>query len=166
MGAVEEPCAFTRAIGGRTVARSEAKTVEGYLRELPDDRREVVAKVRDVILANLPPGYQETMNWGMIAYEVPLERYPETYNGQPLIYMALAAQKNHFAVYASGVYMDPQGEAWVQTAFERAGKKLDMGKSCIRFRKLENIPLEVIGEVAAKQPLEDFIAQYEASRKR
>jgi len=146
------------------VASSKASTVREYLRELPEDRRAVVSRVRDVILANLPEGYQENMNWGMIAYEVPLSRYPDTYNKQPLMYMALAAQKNHFAVYSSGIYMDPLGETWLKSEFEGAGKKLDMGKSCIRFRKLENLPLEVIGRVAAAQSVEAFIEIYEHAR--
>ncbi|MFC1660469.1 DUF1801 domain-containing protein [Gemmatimonadota bacterium] len=148
------------------MARSEAKTVEEYLRELPADRREVVSGVREVILANLPEGYQETMNWGMISYEIPLDRYPDTYNRQPLMYVAVAAQKNHYAVYSTGVYMDPRGEAWLKSAFERAGKMLDMGKSCIRFKRLEDLPLEVIGEIASQWPVDDFIAEYEAGRKR
>lgn len=146
------------------MARSEAKTVEEYLNELPADRREVVSQVREVILANLPEGYEESMNWGMIAYEVPLDRYPDTYNKQPLGYLALAAQKNHYAVYAHGIYMDPNGEAWIKGRFEESGKRLDMGKSCIRFRKLEAIPLEVIGEVAAMLSVDDFIAQYETCK--
>jgi hypothetical protein len=148
------------------MARSEAKTPDEYLAELPEPRREVVSRIRDVILENLPEGFEETMNWGMIAYEVPLERYPDTYNGKPLLYMALAAQKNHFAVYTSGVYMNPEGEAWVKGEFEAAGKKLDMGKSCIRFKKLEDLPLEVIGKIAANHSVDDFIAGSEAARKR
>ncbi|MCJ7628739.1 MAG: DUF1801 domain-containing protein [Longimicrobiales bacterium] len=122
--------------------------------------------MRDVIVKNLPKGYQETMNWGMIAYEIPLERYPDTYNKKPLMYMALAAQKNHFSVYSSGVYMDPAGESWLASEFEKAGMKLDMGKSCIRFRKLENIPLEAIAKVAAAQSVEEFIQIYEKARKK
>ncbi len=148
------------------MASSQAKTVEEYLEELPEDRRAVVSEVRDVIVKNLPTGYQETMNWGMIAYEIPLERYPDTYNKKPLMYMALAAQKNHYAVYSSGVYMDPAGESWLASEFEKAGKKLDMGKSCIRFRNLEKIPLEVIAKVAAAQSVEEFIETYEKARKK
>jgi len=148
------------------VASSKASTVEEYLQELPEDRAAVVSEVRDVILKSLPRGYEETMNWGMIAYEIPLERYPDTYNKQPLMYMALAAQKNHYAVYSSGVYMDPLGESWLASEFEKAGKKLDMGKSCIRFRELESLPLEVIGKVAASQSVEEFIEAYEEARKR
>ena len=147
------------------MASSKASTVEEYLQELPEDRAAVVSEVRDVILKSLPRGYEETMNWGMIAYEIPLERYPDTYNKQPLMYMALAAQKNHYAVYSSGVYMDPLGESWLRSEFDKAGKKLDMGKSCIRFRRLENLPLEVIGKVAAAQSVNEFIGAYEKARK-
>ena len=143
------------------MASSEAKTVEQYLKELPPEKSEVISRVRDVILENLPEGYQETMNWGMISYEIPLERYPDTYNKKPLGYMALAAQKNHFAVYTFGVYMNPDGEEWVKKEFEKAGKKLDMGNSCIRFRKLENLPLEVIGKIAAGQGVDEFLEAYE-----
>ena len=148
------------------MASSRARTVSEYLRELPEDRREVVSQVRDVILKNLSQGYKETMNWGMISFEVPLDRYPDTYNKQPLLYMALAAQKNHYAVYSFGVYMNPLGESWLESEFEKAGKKLDMGKSCIRFRRLENVPLDVIGKVAAAQSVNEFIRLYEESRKR
>ena len=148
------------------MASSKASTVEEYLQELPEDRRDVVSQVRDVIRKDLPKGYEETMNWGMIAYEVPLDRYPDTYNSKPLMYMALAAQKNHFAVYSSGVWMDPSGESWLKSEFEKAGKKLDMGKSCIRFRTLERVPLEVIGKVAGALGVDEFIQIYEESRKR
>lgn len=148
------------------MASSKAKTVEAYLKELPEDRSQVISEVREVILKNLPDGFQETMSWGMISYEVPLERYPETYNKQPLMYMALAAQKNHYAVYSSGVHMDPLGDSWIREEFEKAGKKLDMGKSCIRFRKLENVPLEVIGKVAAAQSVQKFIEVYETAREK
>jgi len=143
------------------VAQSDAHTVEEYLGGLPPEKRDVVARVRSVILEHLPPGYRETMNWGMIAYEVPLERYPDTYNKKPLLYMALAAQKHHFAVYTTGIYTDPEGESWVRSEFEKAGKKLDMGKSCIRFRKLENLPLGVIGKIAGGQTVEEFLEAYE-----
>ena len=148
------------------MASSKASTVEEYLQEFPEDRAVVVSEVRDVILKNLPKGYEETMNWGMIAYEIPLERYPDTYNKQPLMYMALAAQKNHYAVYSSGVYMAPLGESWLRSEFDKAGKKLDMGKSCIRFRRLENLPLEVIGKVAAAQSVDEFIGAYEKAQKK
>ena len=86
--------------------QSNAATVDQYLAELPEDRREVIQKVRQVIRQNLPKGYEEVMNWGMITYQVPLEVYPDTYNKQPLMYAALASQKNHMAVYLSAIYLD------------------------------------------------------------
>jgi uncharacterized protein YdhG (YjbR/CyaY superfamily) len=145
---------------------SEAATVEEYLAELPPERREVIAEVREKILENLPPGYAETMNWGMISYEIPLEDYPNTYNGQPLNYVALAAQKNHYAVYMNGVYQDSKQEEILREGFEKIGVKPDMGKSCVRFRKLENIPLDVIGELVASTSPENLIMLYKESRKK
>ena len=126
----------------------------------------MVSTIRQLILDHLPEGYQESMNWGMISYEIPPEVYPDTYNGQPLSYVGLAAQKQHYAVYLMGVYQNPEQEARLKEAFEQAGKKLDMGKPCLRFRKLEEVPLDVIGEVVASTPPEQFIAQYEKARKR
>jgi hypothetical protein len=147
------------------MAKSNAKTVEDYLKELPEDRRAVVSKVRDVILRNLPKGYRESLNWGMICYEVPPERYPKTYNNQPLGYVALAAQKNYFALYLMCAYQNSEQERQLKEGFKQAGKKLDMGKSCLRFRRLEDLPLDVIGETIASTPLDEFIKSYEASRR-
>ena len=148
------------------MARSNATTVQEYLDELPDDRRAVVAAIRELILRHLPAGYRESMNWGMISYEVPLERYPNTYNGQPLGYIALAAQKNYYALYLMGVYQDAGQESWLKEQFKQAGKKFDMGKSCLRFRRLEDLPLEAIGQVVASISPEEYIARYEANRQR
>ena len=147
------------------MVQSTASTVEAYLAELPADRRQVVQQVREVVLAHLPKGYVEAMNWGMISYEIPLELYPDTYNGRPLAYAALAAQKNHYSIYLMNIYGDPEAEARLREAFVETGKKLDMGKSCVRFRKLENMPLGVIGEIIASTPPQAYIARYEASRK-
>jgi len=144
--------------------KSSAMTVEDYLAELPEDRRAVVAAVREVIVENLPKGYRESMNWGMISYEVPLERYPTTYNGQPLAYAALAAQKNFFALYLMCVYGDAAREKWLADEFKKAGKKLGMGKSCLRFKKLEDLPLAAIGRLIAGVPVDEFIKRYEAAR--
>lgn len=146
------------------MAKSSATTVDEYLDELPADRREVVAGVRDVVVRNLPDGYRESIGFGMIGYVVPLERYPDTYNKQPLAYAALAAQKNHYALYLTMPNMDPEEAEWLRREFERAGKKLDMGKSCVRFRKLDDLPLDVIGRAIAGTPPDAFIARYEASR--
>ena len=141
--------------------RSNASTVEEYLSELPDDRREAIETVRDVILANLPDGYVESMNWGMIAYEVPLERYPDTYNKQPLSFAALASQKNHMAVYLTGIYISDEAREAFETAYRATGKRYDVGKSCVRFRKLEDLPLDLIGETIAELPVDRLIARVE-----
>ena len=148
------------------MVQSKATTVEQYMEELPPERREVVSAVRKTILDNLPEGYSESMNWGMISYEIPLEDYPDTYNGQPLGYLALAAQKNYYSLYMMGVYGFPEQEAKLQEGFEAAGKRLDMGKSCVRFRKLEDVSLDVLGDLIASTPPEAMIARYEEGRKK
>jgi hypothetical protein len=104
------------------------------------------------------------MAWGMITYSLPLARYPETYNGQPLLFAALAAQKNYYALYLMCAYMGAERERALRRAFRDAGKRLDMGKSCVRFRSLEDLPLEGIGRLIASCPPEAFIAAYEAGR--
>ena len=146
------------------MATSKAATVEQYLAELPPARRDVVSTVRDLVRRNLPKGYAETMNWGMISYELPLSRYPKTYNGQPLSYAALAAQKNHYALYLMHAYPGSEQGKQLADAFRRAGKKLDMGKSCLRFKALDDLPLEDVGRVIASTPPEKLIALYEAAR--
>ena len=145
---------------------SKAATVEQYLEELPPDRREVVSRVREVILQNLPQGYAETMSWGMISYQIPLEDCPDTYNGQPLGYLGLAAQKHKNSLYMLGVYRDAEQETKLKDAFKKAGMKMDMGKSCVRFRKLEDIPLDVIGELVASTSPKELIALYDESKKK
>jgi hypothetical protein len=144
----------------------KAATPAAYLAGLPDERRAVLSKVREVVRRHLPAGYREVMNGGLICYEVPLERQPDTYNGQPLLYAALAAQKNYFAIYLTCAYQDPAQLRRLQAGFRKAGRKLDMGKSCVRFRTLEDLPLEVIGAVVASTPVARFIARAEAARKR
>jgi hypothetical protein len=146
--------------------KSGASTAQEYLAELPDDRRAVVSAVRDVVVRNLPDGYEESVGFGMLNYTIPLERYPNTYNKQPLSYVALAAQKNYYSLYLTGAYMDAERTRSLADEFERAGKKLDMGKSCVRFKKLDDLPLDVIGRAVASTPPDDFIAQYEASRRK
>lgn len=143
---------------------SRAETVDEYLAELPDDRRDAIAEVRDVILENLPDGFVEAMNWGMISYEVPLDRHSDTYNGKPLMYAALASQKNHMAVYLTSIYVDGETENWFRSEYEATGKKLDMGKSCVRFRSLDQLPLDLIGRVIAGTSVDELIDIYERSR--
>ena len=144
--------------------KSAASTVDAYLAELPAERREELAAVREVILRHLPEGYLEGMGFGMIGYVVPLARYPKTYNQQPLVYAALGAQKHYHALYLMSVYRDSAAEARLRHAFAEAGLKLDFGKSCIRFRKAADLPLEAIGALLAETPPDAFIAAYEASR--
>ena len=147
------------------MAKSSANTVEDYLAELTEDRRAELETVRRVILDNLPSGYQESMQFGMIGYVIPLERYPKTYNGQPLTYAALASQKNYMSLYLMNVYGDPDTEQWFTEQYKASNKKLNMGKSCLRFKKLEDLPLELIGQVIARTSVYDFIGRYEASRR-
>jgi hypothetical protein len=151
--------------GKPVVVKSSADTVEQYLASLPPHRQKALRAVRDIILANLPKGYQECMQYGMIGYVIPLKRYPVTYNGQPLGIAALASQKNYMAVYLMNIYGDKDTEAWFTQQYKASGKKLDMGKSCVRFKKLEDLPLELIGEAVARTPVDKLISLYEASRK-
>jgi hypothetical protein len=143
---------------------STALTVEEYLDSLPADRREIISTVRDVIVRNLPEGYREIMDYGMIGYGIPLERFPATYNGHSLCYAALASQKNHCSLYLMSAYGATEREGWLRDAFTRAGKKLDMGKSCVRFKSLDELPLPAIGEFIGSVPVETFIAFYERTR--
>jgi len=144
--------------------RSEAKTVDEYLAELPDDRRLAIETVRDTILANLPAGFEEVMNWGMITYQVPIETFPDTYNGKPLMYAALASQKNHMAVYLTSVYSLPGQAEEFEAAYRATGKRYDMGKSCVRFRNLDDLPLELIGATIAAVDVETFVTEVEEAR--
>ena len=148
------------------MASSKAKTVEEYLAELPGDRRTVIASVRDLVNRHIPDGYVEAMSWGMIAWEVPLSRYPTTYNKQPLPYVALAAQKQYYALYLTVCYANSAQDVVLRNAYADAGIKLDMGKSCLRFKKPDDLLPEVIGRVIASTPVDTLIAQYEASRAR
>ena len=137
--------------------RSTAQTVDDYLAELPGDRFDAITQLRELILERLPDGYEEAMSWGMITYQVPLEAYPDTYNGKPLMYAALASQKNHFAVYLSGIYQDDGRRDDFMEAYKETGKRLDVGQSCVRFRKLDDVPFEVIADAIAAIPIEEFI---------
>ena len=140
---------------------SAARSVDEYLAQLPDERREVAVALRKLVCDHLPPGYVEAMTWGMPCYEVPLARCPDTYNGQPLAYVAFAAQKNGYSLYLTGIYGDPAREARLRAGFERIGRKPDMGKACIRFRKLEHLPLEEVGELIASVPADTLIALHD-----
>jgi len=142
--------------------RSDANTVEEYLASLSEDRRAALEAVRGKILENLPDGYDEVMNWGMITYEVPLETCPDTYNGKPLMYAALGSQKNNMAVYLTGIYMDEGAREEFEARYRDTGKRMDMGKSCVRFRKLEDLPLPLIGEAIGQIPADEFVERVKA----
>lgn len=142
---------------------SAAQNVEQYLAELSDDRREVITAMRKFIRRHLPKGYVESMTYGVILYGIPLAQYPNTYNGQPLGYLALAAQKNYYALYMLP-YGDEKTGQEMRAGFEAAGKKLDMGKSCVRFRRIDDLALDAVGKAIASTPPERFIEYYEAVR--
>ena len=144
--------------------QSKAKTVEDYLSELDDSRRDAISAVRNVVLENLPDGYEEMMLFGMITYAIPLTTFADTYNKQPLMYAALASQKRHMALYLTNVYGDESVETWFRERYLATGKRLDMGKSCVRFRKLDDLPLDLVGETIAKTPVAQFLEIYKASR--
>lgn len=149
---------------------SKATTVEAYLSELPEDRRTAVAAVRKVFLDNLDKGFAEGMSYGMIGYSVPHSRYPAGYHcnpAQPLPFGGLASQKGHMSLYLFGLYMDQvDGKrgpllTWFEEAWKQAGKKLDMGKSCVRFKKLDDLALDVLAQALRRMKCDEFIATYE-----
>ena len=142
---------------------SKAATPKEYIAQLPPERAEAVSRVRDLVNANLPDGYREGMSWGMISWEVPLERCSNTYNKQPLVYAALAAQKNHIALYLNCVSSEERMER-LKAGYAAAGRKLDMGKSCIRFNRAEEMAEDALAEAISAVPVETFIAEYEATR--
>jgi hypothetical protein len=146
------------------MVKSAATNVDQYLAELPEERRGVMTALRKLIRKHLPKGYVESMNWGMICYEIPLEQYPDTYNGQPLGYVALAAQKNKYSLYLTGTYGSEKKDEELRAAFKAAGKKLDMGKSCIRFNSLDDLELNAIAKAIAGTPPKKYIELYEAAR--
>lgn len=143
---------------------SEVQDVEEYLASLPEDRREAITAIREVILKNLPKGYEEGIQWGMPSYFVPLSEYPSGYNcqpDQPLPFVGFASQKNHMAFYGFCIYIDEVLKDRFVEDWEKTGKKLDMGKSCVRFKKLEDVPLKVIGDAVKRVPMKKYIKQYE-----
>ncbi len=146
------------------VVSSAALTVDDYLRALPAERREVVAAVRALVRGHLPRDIAETMNWGMICWEIPLSRYPTTYNGQPLMVAALAAQKNHHSLYLTCVSYDEATVRTLTMAFAAIGKKFDAGKSCLRFQRVDDLPVAALGEILASLDVDQFIARHEAGR--
>ena len=144
--------------------RSKANTIEQYLNELPNERQAAIETVRGVILRNLQAGYEEVINWGMITYQVPLDTYPDTYNGKPLMYAGLASQKNHMSIYLIGIYIDEEIRRNFEKTYRATGKRYDVGKSCVRFRKLDDLPLELIGQSIHLFEVNEFVKRFKDSR--
>lgn len=141
-------------------------SVSEYLEALPAERRDALKKVRAVIRKHLPKGFTEDVGFGMITYGVPLSKYPNTYNKQPLCLAALASQKNHMAVYLMSAYADPKVRKRFETAWKKTGKKLDMGQSCVRFKKVDDLALDVIADAIAAHTPDELIAHYEKARRK
>lgn len=146
--------------------RSDATTVAEYLAALPEERREAIEAVRAVILDHLPEGYEEAVNFGMITYQVPLATYPKTYNRQPLMYAALASQKQYMSLYLTSIYLSEEGAEVFERDYRATGKRYDVGKSCIRFRTLDDLPLDLVARAVESTPARAFIEQVEAARAR
>lgn len=147
-----------------------AKDVEDYISQLPEDRKEPIEKIRQTILENLPPGFEETILYGMIGYVVPHSIYPAGYHVDPklpLNFIGLASQKNNISLYHSGIYVFPEVLKWFEEEYPKhMTTKLDMGKSCIRFKNMKNIPYDLIGELCTKITLEEYVEMYEENRSR
>jgi Domain of unknown function (DU1801) len=141
--------------------QSKATTVEAYLASLPPDRREAISAVRAAILKNIPAGFEETMQYGMISYVVPLSRFPKTYNGHALSIISLGTQKNYMVVHLMALYGNKPTLNWFVAAYKKTGKKLDMGMACVRFKTLDDLPVDLIGETAGKCSAENLIAAHE-----
>lgn len=148
--------------------QSKAKTVSEYVKALPPERRKDIETIRKLIKKNLPKGLVEMMQYGMISYAVPLSTYPQGYRNQkdvPLTCLGLASQKNYMSLYLINIYGDKKAEKWFRESFKKAGKKLNMGRSCVRFRKVADLPLDLIGKVVGMTPVKKFIEMYEKSRR-
>ena len=140
-------------------------SVKEYLDSLPEDRRKALSKVRAAVNRRLPKGYKEGIQYNMIGWFVPHKLYADGYHcdpKQPVPFASLASQKNHMALYLMCTYLDAKHKAWFEQAWNKTGKKLDMGKSCVRFKSVDDLPLDVIEEAVARVPVKDFLATYES----
>lgn len=141
-------------------------TPKEYLDALPEDRRKALRKVRAAVNKGLPKGYEEGIQYGMLGWYVPHRLYPDGYHcdpKQPVPFASVASQKNHMALYLMCIYGDEDHRAWFEEAWKATGKRLDMGKGCVRFRTIEDVPLDVVTEAVSRVPVEKFLARYEAS---
>ncbi|WP_039043708.1 DUF1801 domain-containing protein [Sporosarcina sp. ZBG7A] len=150
--------------------RIEAGTIEEYVQQLPEDRQQAIEKLRHIIKENLPAGFEETLSYGMIGYVIPHSIYPDGYHcnpTEPLPFLSIGSQKNFIGVYHMGIYAFPPVHDWFVAEYPKYVKtKLDMGKSCIRFKKMETIPYELIAELCRKITVDDYIAHYETAWKK
>lgn len=146
--------------------QSKATNPDEYLKELPNDRRKIISELRKIILKNIPSGFEETMNYGMLGYVVPHSIYPDGYHCKPetpLPFINLASQKNHIGFYHMGIYSDTELLKWFTSEYPKhISGKLDMGKSCIRFKNPNKIPMKLIGELVAKMTVDQWIEKYES----
>ncbi len=160
-----EACPLHRCAG--IVARMTASAVAQYLAAIPADRRATLSAVRKAINDNLPDGYEEGIQFGMIGWYIPLSLYPAGYGGNrkvPLPFVGLASQKTGMVLHCPFLYMDPELSTWFQSEYQKSGQKLDMGKGCVRFKKLEDLPLDVLGRTVARVSAEKYMATYQAAR--
>ena len=143
-----------------------SRNVRSFLARLPADRAKAISQVREVVVEHLPPGYEEVVQGNMLVYQVPLERYPDTYNGQPLWYAALAAPKSYLTLHLMAIYGSEKLAKDVENGFRAAGKTLNVGKACIRFHEADDLALDAIGKAVAAVPLDKWVAIAKAAHKR
>jgi hypothetical protein len=146
------------------VKKRPVLTVNQWLASVPAERKDAINVVRDAVNERLPQGYEETVDWGMLAWVVPFATLPNTHNGHPLLLAALGAHRKLMTVYLMTVYSDPKLRKEFQTAYKKAGKKLHMGGCCIHFKKLDDLPLDVVGDTIARVAVDEYVERYEASR--
>jgi len=148
------------------MATKTQQAVSEFLAQLPPGRRRAIDRVRDIIREHLPAGYEEVVSKRMLVYQVPLRRYSETYNGQPLWYVALASEKSYLSLHLMSIYGDPVQAQKLKAGFRAAGKKLDMGRACIHFQTADDLPLDVIGGIVANMPVDRWVGIAQAARRR
>ena len=148
----------------RMVKERPVLTVNQWLASVPAERKDAINAVRDAVNDHLPHGYEETVDWGMLAWVVPLATLPNTHNGRPLLFAAVGAHRKLMTVYLGSVYSDPKLRREFEIAYKRTGKKLDMGGSCVHFKKLDDLPLDVVGNTIARVAVDQYVERYENSR--
>jgi uncharacterized protein DUF1801 len=146
------------------VTKRPVLTVNQWLASVPAERKDAINAVRDAVNEHLPKGYEETVDWGMLAWVVPLATLPDTYNGHPLMLAALGAHKKLMTIYLMTVYGDPKIRREFETAYKKAGKKLDMGGSCVHFKTLDDLPLDVVGDTIARVAVDKYVERYQQVR--